>query len=231
MNKYIEEMAPLANIPATPFAASEAAVPDEESLKLDARSANPRLANAQFAQRIAIALLQLNERDPALVRGLIAKISAAYSVKSAYVPELVLRMISDQPLPGPLELATRYGISKQAVSHELLLAIDELAANAPVLARQLEVARLQYRTHPGESIAPRYKVVEYPLPRSGEGAFELELDGGKKVFAKLVRRGGEPVAVLRDGTEIAGPFAWCLEESREGTMKPDARPWLRRARS
>jgi len=127
-------------------------------------------------------------------------------------------------------LAERYGISKQAISADIIAAIARLAKIDPSLARELVAAREFYRHGLSVSIAPKFKIVSYAIPRSRErGEFSM-MHSGKTFLVALEVRGGKHVAIRADGRggEIEGPFEWCLEESATGTMRGEG--WLRVAR-
>jgi hypothetical protein len=153
---------------------------------------------------------------------------------SSYVQQLLVLAMAGLPLPGPLELAQRYGLTKQAVSREVLDAIARIKEEDPRLAEMLEAARATYHSDdPAGARAPHPRERDYAVPISacdGRTVIEVDFSDGKK-RARISRDKPADCLIFKlEGTdeERRAPYAstrMIWEETDRGTVV--AAPFVR----
>ena len=187
------------------------------------------------AVTMILLLLQVMRSDRDFPRVFLRRLHMALSVAgSSYVQEILLLALAGQPLPGPLELAERHGITKQAVSREILDAIERIRAEEPRIAELLESARTQYHSDdPAGARSPRPREHDYAVPVSacdGRTVIEVDFSDGKKRASITRDKAAECLIFKLDGTdeERRVPYASArliCEETDHGTVV--AAPFVR----
>lgn len=139
-----------------------------DALRLTTAEAQPaQVPELAPGVELAVRLLEMFRAEPAFPLRFCSKIASALAAaKSSYLTEIILCFLSDQTPPGPLELALRHGVTKQAVSAEILESLERVRAEDPTLAASLESYREECASLSPEPLAARYREQEFPVAKS-----------------------------------------------------------------
>lgn len=198
----------------------------DERIGYDAQAIRVEPGDPRFdpVRTLAVVLLQLHELNADWPRVLVRRMNeVVMAARSAYVTETFLRSLAGMPVRGPEEIARSLGITKQAVSREVLDALARVEEESPDLARLLVTCREHYHSMPPPP--PRTRTL-LALPRSmiGQSA-DVEI-AGERCRATLRRAGGDVEIVAMDGRVLRRAKADALKLSvalrDDGTMADDA---------
>lgn len=198
----------------------------DERIGYDAQAIRVEPGDPRFdpVRTLAVVLLQLHELNADWPRVLVRRMNeVVMAARSAYVTETFLCSLAGMPIRGPEEIARSLGITKQAVSREVLDALARVKEESPDLARLLATCREHYHAMPPPP--PRTRTL-FALPRSMIGqATEVEVSGTRH-RATLRRVGGDVEIVAADGRVLGRVKPDALKLSvalrDDGTMADDA---------